>query len=88
MLAGRRRCCTSASALCLGMWTFGLIMLVGCASFLPNEAVRQLVERLTRTRVTAAGTVRSHEARGRARGEHRGRTDPVVAIASANGVAH
>jgi hypothetical protein len=29
--------------LCLGMWTFGLIMLVGCASFLPNEAVRQLV---------------------------------------------
>ena len=29
--------------LCLGMWTFGLIMLVGCASFLPNEAVRRLV---------------------------------------------
>ncbi|HEX8201250.1 MAG TPA: HTTM domain-containing protein [Isosphaeraceae bacterium] len=28
---------------CLGMWTFGLIMLVGCASFLPNEAVRRLV---------------------------------------------
>jgi hypothetical protein len=28
---------------CLGMWTFGLIMLVGCASFLPAEAVRQLV---------------------------------------------
>ena len=27
---------------CLGMWTFGLIMLVGCASFLPNDAVRQL----------------------------------------------
>jgi hypothetical protein len=26
---------------CLGMWTFGLIMLVGCASFLPNEAVRR-----------------------------------------------
>ncbi len=32
---------------CLGMWTFGLIMLVGCASFLPNDAVRQLVEKLT-----------------------------------------
>jgi hypothetical protein len=29
---------------CLGMWTFGLIMLVGCASFLPNEAVRRLVD--------------------------------------------
>ena len=28
---------------CLGMWTFGLIMLVGCASFLPNEGVRRLV---------------------------------------------
>jgi len=27
---------------CLGMWTFGLIMLVGCTSFLPNDAVRQL----------------------------------------------
>jgi hypothetical protein len=25
---------------CLGMWTFGLIMLVGCASFLPSELVR------------------------------------------------
>lgn len=24
---------------CLGMWTFGLIMLVGCASFLPGEWV-------------------------------------------------
>lgn len=24
---------------CLGMWTFGLIMLVGCASFLPPDAV-------------------------------------------------
>jgi hypothetical protein len=29
---------------CLGMWTFGLIMLVGCASFLPNDGVRRLVE--------------------------------------------
>ena len=28
---------------CLGMWTFGLIMLVGCASFLPDRAVRQLL---------------------------------------------
>jgi Vitamin K-dependent gamma-carboxylase len=31
---------------CLGMWTFGLIMLVGCASFLPNDTVRQLVDAL------------------------------------------
>jgi hypothetical protein len=28
---------------CLAMWTFGLIMLVGCAAFLPNEEVRRLV---------------------------------------------
>jgi hypothetical protein len=40
----------------LGMWTFGLIMLVGCASFLPNEWVRQLVAALAveRARVPAA----------------------------------
>ncbi len=31
---------------CLGMWTFGLIMLVGCASFLPTETVGQVVARL------------------------------------------
>jgi hypothetical protein len=33
---------------CLGMWTFGLIMLVGCASFLPAGAVRDFVECLSR----------------------------------------
>lgn len=38
---------------CLGMWTFGLIMLVGCASFLPNESVRQLVASLVPGRVQA-----------------------------------
>ena len=26
---------------CLGMWTFGLIMLVGCASFLPADLFRK-----------------------------------------------
>lgn len=31
---------------CLGMWTFGLIMLVGCSSFLPNEGVRDLIAAL------------------------------------------
>jgi hypothetical protein len=35
---------------CLGMWTFGLIMLVGCASFLPNEAVRRSVAAMTLAR--------------------------------------
>jgi hypothetical protein len=45
--------------LCLGMWTFGLIMLVGCASFLPGEAVRRLatvvVPRRRRVDVSGAG---------------------------------
>ena len=31
---------------CLGMWTFGLIMLVGCASFLPTEGVANFVASL------------------------------------------
>jgi hypothetical protein len=31
---------------CLGMWTFGLIMLVGCASFLPGEGVANFVASL------------------------------------------
>ncbi len=31
---------------CLGMWTFGLIMLVGNAAFLPNDWVRQAVAAL------------------------------------------
>jgi hypothetical protein len=50
---------------CLGMWTFGLIMLVGCAAFLPNEPVRRLVAALATGRlraqepapITAAGPV-------------------------------
>ena len=35
---------------CLGMWTFGLIMLVGCASFLPDEAVHAALGALSPTR--------------------------------------
>lgn len=34
--------------LCLGMWTFGLIMLVGCAAFVPNDAVRFLIDAMIR----------------------------------------
>ncbi len=36
--------------LCLGMWTFALIMLVGCASFLPTETVRELLTAVARRR--------------------------------------
>ena len=35
---------------CLGMWTFGLIMLVGCASFLPDETVHAALGTLLPTR--------------------------------------
>ncbi|RUL88747.1 HTTM domain-containing protein [Tautonia sociabilis] len=35
---------------CLGMWTFGLIMLVGCASFLPDEVARSIVSAFSRRR--------------------------------------
>jgi hypothetical protein len=31
---------------CLGMWTFGLVMLIGNMAFLPPEAVRKLVDSL------------------------------------------
>jgi HTTM domain len=37
----------------LGMWTFGLIMLVGNVAFLPNEVVRRAVDALTRRRTGA-----------------------------------
>jgi len=40
---------------CLAMWTFGLIMLVGCSAFLPNEAVRGLVAYLAARRAGASG---------------------------------
>src|SRR5262249_19115112 len=39
---------------CLGMWTFGLIMLVGCMSFLPPDRVRDLVAALARDRSRSA----------------------------------
>lgn len=45
----------------LGMWTFGLIMLVGCASFLPSEFARGLAGAFSR----AASQQRSWVERGR-----------------------
>jgi len=32
---------------CLGLWTFSLVMLIGCASFLPTDAVGRAVATLT-----------------------------------------
>jgi hypothetical protein len=39
---------------CLGMWTFGLIMLVGCSSFLPDGVVRRLAATPSRRRAAEA----------------------------------
>jgi hypothetical protein len=44
---------------CLAMWTFGLIMLIGCAAFLPNEAIRRLVEKISARRA-ALGEADKH----------------------------
>jgi hypothetical protein len=38
---------------CLGLWTFSLIMLVDCASFLPTEGVGRLVAALSSPRAPA-----------------------------------
>jgi hypothetical protein len=35
---------------CMGLWTFSLAMLIGCAAFLPPDAVAALVNKLARTR--------------------------------------
>jgi hypothetical protein len=44
---------------CLGMWTFALIMLVGCSSFLPPDAVRDLVAQLSPARRRPVASLRS-----------------------------
>jgi hypothetical protein len=49
---------------CLGMWTFGLIMLIGCASFLPDEAVHATLDALSPTRARGeAAALRPFRAR-------------------------
>lgn len=45
---------------CLAMWTFGLIMLVGCASFLPNDQVRRLAAHLAARRALQANGNEGH----------------------------
>jgi hypothetical protein len=41
---------------CLGLWTFSLIMLVGCAAFLPGEGVRRLLAGLSPGRDSGAAS--------------------------------
>jgi hypothetical protein len=47
---------------CLGMWTFGLIMLIGCASFLPTHAVQILVGALSPGRLAHGAVLTSRTA--------------------------
>jgi Vitamin K-dependent gamma-carboxylase len=55
----------------LGMWTFGLIMLVGCASFLPVEWVRRMLAARADERDT------SHQANVDQPPQRRRKVDPV-----------
>jgi hypothetical protein len=66
---------------CLGMWTFGLIMLVGCCSFLPGEVVRRLAAALSRPRAARASAVGPFAARQGVsrRGGMAGPLEPVLA---------
>jgi Vitamin K-dependent gamma-carboxylase len=73
---------------CLGMWTFGLIMLVGCASFLPNEGVRRLVATLTQRQAKVTDDERPYEEKSRRDAGRRARAETAGAMASANGLAH
>jgi hypothetical protein len=65
---------------CLGMWTFGLIMLVGCSSFLPKNVARRLTATACRRRpaeASAAGPFAViHDARDR--GGRTGALEPVL----------
>jgi hypothetical protein len=62
---------------CLGMWTFGLIMLAGCASFLPEEAVHVALVTLSSTRARREASLpRLFRAR---RGDRRGVLEPALA---------
>lgn len=61
--------------LCLGMWTFALIMLVGCSSFLPNEAVRQLVSDIGKRWASGGRETGSHTWRPRRATERNGKGD-------------
>jgi hypothetical protein len=38
---------------CLGLWTFALVMIIGCMSFLPNEPVRAVVDWVARRELAA-----------------------------------
>ncbi len=71
---------------CLGMWTFGLIMLVGCASFLPAEAVRRVVEAWIPGRTTSTPAVRTFSATAERAVYQNGRheaTEPVLSARAA-----
>jgi hypothetical protein len=72
---------------CLGMWTFGLIMLVGCASFLPNELVRELTDVLFGHRSLTAPEERPSHTNGRRAAGRSGRAPTVDAVPSVNGSA-
>lgn len=73
---------------CLGMWTFGLIMLVGNASFLPTEAVGNLVHARLGSRRRTAPSVSPFPSLATPAPYSSGRIDALEpALASADRVA-
>ncbi len=71
---------------CLGMWTFGLIMLVGCASFLPGEAVSRFADVWLPGRVNSKLAVRMFPATPQAAVSRNGRheaMEPVLSVEAA-----
>ncbi len=70
---------------CLGMWTFALIMLVGCASFLPAGVIHAWVLHLRDRRLARKATLLTGEAIGKLARETAGHPRPH---ASAGHVGH
>jgi hypothetical protein len=62
-------------AFCMGMITFGLVMLIGCLSFVSPALVRRLIERRSESLDAAAG-------QGRAGADKLAETLPLTALAS------
>jgi hypothetical protein len=72
----------------LGMWTFGLVMLIGCASFLPVEEVRRLLARRSPEQSAvseAADSVPPPPRRSSERAGRRTPKTPAMALSLDNG---
>jgi hypothetical protein len=72
---------------CLGMWTFGLIMLIGCASFLPDEAVRRFVAAVMSVRAGVETAPMARQVAPQAAVYRPVRHEPIEAALAAEGAS-